>query len=153
MFRDMGDLPTEDFEVLRKESEDWLRPRLANGEYQGWLVEEGRVVVAGGGVLLREMWPAPGCCRVGRWAHVGNVYTEPSHRRRGLARSLMETILEWCRSNAIDYVTLAASREGRPLYESLEFEADGMAMKLRRSLAAAPPKKHRSVKHQQKEDK
>jgi GNAT superfamily N-acetyltransferase len=111
MFREMGDLPAEDFELLRNASEDWLR-----------------------GLLLRELWPAPGCCRVGRWANVGNVYTEPGHRRRGLARSVMEVILEWCRSNAIDYVTLAASREGRPLYESLEFEADGMAMKLRRRI-------------------
>jgi GNAT superfamily N-acetyltransferase len=149
MFRDMGDLPAGDFEILRKASEDWLRTRLANGEYLGWLVEEDGAVVAGGGVLLGEMWPSPGCCRVGRWAHVGNVYTERSHRRRGLARSVMGKILQWCSSNAIDYVTLAASREGRPLYESLEFEADGMAMKLRRP----PGSTHLSVKPQQKEDK
>jgi len=130
MFRDMGELSQDDFEVLRKASEDWLAPRLASGEYVGWLVEQNGVVVAGGGVLLREMWPVPGCCRTGRWAHVGSVYTEPSHRRRGLARSVMEAILQWCKSNAIDHVTLAASREGRPLYEFLGFEADGMAMKL-----------------------
>jgi GNAT superfamily N-acetyltransferase len=132
MFRDMGDLPADDFAALCMTSEDWLAPRLANGEYVGWLVEQDGVVVAGGGVLLREMWPVPGCCRAGRWAHVGNVYTEPSCRRQGLARRVMETILEWCRSQAIDHVTLAASREGRPLYEFLEFEADDMAMKLRR---------------------
>jgi len=131
MFRDMGDLSEDDFEALRIASEDWLAPRLANGEYVGWLVEEDGVVVAGGGALLREMWPVPGCCRAGRWAHVGNVYTEPSCRRQGLARSVMETILQWCRSQAIDHVTLTASREGRSLYELLEFEADGMAMKLR----------------------
>jgi GNAT superfamily N-acetyltransferase len=133
MFRDMGDLSgDDDFEALRSASEEWLAPRLANGEYVGWLVEQDGAVVAGGGVLLRELWPVPGCCRAGRWAHVGNVYTEPGHRRRGLARLVMETILEWCRSQAIDHVTLAASREGRPLYEALEFEADDMAMKLRR---------------------
>jgi len=130
MFRDMGDLSPDDFGVLRKASEDWLAARLASGEYVGWLVEQGGVAVAGGGLLLREMWPVPGCCRTGRWAHVGNVYTERSHRRRGLARAVMEAILLWCKSNAIDHVTLAASREGRPLYELLGFEADGMAMKL-----------------------
>ena len=130
MFRDMGQLSSVDFEDLCKASEDWLAPRLANGEYIGWLVEHCGGVVAGGGVLIREMWPVPGCCRAGRWAHVGNVYTEPTHRRQGLARSLMETILQWCRSNAIDHITLAASREGRPLYQMLGFEADGMAMRL-----------------------
>src|ERR1700682_2502309 len=132
MFRDMGDLPTDDFEALRSASEEWLAPRLASGEYVGWLVEQDGAVVAGGGALLRELWPVPGCCRAGRWAHVGNVYTEPAHRRRGLARLVMETILAWCGSQAIDHVTLAASRAGRPLYEALEFEADDMAMKLRR---------------------
>jgi len=138
MFRDMGELSPDDFDVLRKASEDWLAPRLANGEYVGWLVEQNGVVVAGGGLLLREMWPVPGCCRAGRWAHVGNVYTERNHRRRGLARAVMEAILQWCKSNAIDHVTLAASREGRPLYEFLGFEADGMAMKLSHPSVSAP---------------
>ena len=137
MFRDMGELREDDFEALRISSEDWLAPRLENGEYLGWLVEQAGVVVAGGGVLLREMWPVPGCYRAGRWAHVGNVYTEPSCRRQGLARSVMETILQWCRSQAIDHVTLAASREGRSLYELLEFEADDMAMKLRHARESA----------------
>jgi GNAT superfamily N-acetyltransferase len=137
MFRDMGELCEDGFEALRTASEDWLAPRLANGEYVGWLVEQDGAAVAGGGVLLREMWPVPDCRRAGRWAHVGNVYTEPSHRRRGLARLVMETILEWCRSQAIDHVTLAASQEGRSLYELLEFESDGMAMKLRHPAGSA----------------
>jgi len=139
MFLDMGEISPDDFGAMRKASEDWLAPRLASGEYVGWLVEQNGVVVAGGGVLLREMWPVPGCCRAGRWAHVGNVYTERSHRRCGLARSLMEAILQWCKSNAIDHVTLAASREGRPLYEFLGFEADGMAMKLSNRTGQASP--------------
>jgi GNAT superfamily N-acetyltransferase len=133
MFRDMGLLPTDDYDVLCKASENWLAPRLASGEYVGWLVEQNGAVVAGGGVLLREMSPMPGCCRAGRWAHVGNVYTERGQRRRGLARLVMEEILQWCKSNAIDHVTLAASEEGRPLYQLFDFEPDGMAMKLRRS--------------------
>jgi GNAT superfamily N-acetyltransferase len=133
MFRDMGMVFAVEFDVLCKASEDWFAPRLASGEYIGWLVEQSGAVVAGGGVLLREMWPVPGCCRAGRWAHVGNIYTERGQRRRGLARLVMEEILQWCRSSAIDHVTLSASDEGRPLYQLLDFEADGMAMKLRHS--------------------
>jgi len=34
----------------------------------------------------------------------------------------METILDWCASQGIDHVTLAASDEGKPLYESLGFK-------------------------------
>jgi GNAT superfamily N-acetyltransferase len=117
--------------LLIDASEPWPSGLLANEGYFGWLVEHEDLVVAGGGILLRELPPTPGCLRLGRWAHVVNVYTEPGHRRRGLARSLMNVLLDWCAANAIDQVTLAASDEGRPLYESIGFTATA-DMKLRR---------------------
>jgi GNAT superfamily N-acetyltransferase len=52
-----------------------------------------------------------------------NVYCEPPHRRRGLARALMDAILDWCRERSISRVSLHASDEGRPLYEGLGFTA------------------------------
>ena len=121
MFRDMGSIPEQDYELLRQACADWIDKALANGGYAGWLVEHGHAVVAGGGILLREMGPGPGCYRVSRWAHIVNVYTEPAHRRRGLARLVMQSMLDWCAHHAFDLVTLAASDEGRPLYESLGF--------------------------------
>ena len=121
MFRDMGLVSAAEYELLREASGPWLEGLLSKGHYVGWVVEYEQAAVAGGGVLIREMGPVPGCCRVGRWAHVVNVYTKPHHRRRGLARRLMQTILDWCASHAIDHVTLAASDEGRPLYEALGF--------------------------------
>src|SRR5438045_6699379 len=117
MFRDMGSVSSEESALLRQASEPWLADHLGHGGYVGWLVEHGSAVVAGGGILVREIWPFPGCYRVGRWAHIVNVYTEPAHRRRGLARRLMNTMLDWCASHAIDHLNLAASSERRPLYE------------------------------------
>jgi len=122
MFRDMGSLPAEKSDLLRDASEPWLCERLNDGDYLGWLVEHRGIVVAGGGIFIRESGPVPGCYRRGRWGHIANMYTEPAHRRRGLARRLMETILDWCVWNGIDQVSLAASDEGRPLYESLGFK-------------------------------
>lgn len=123
MFRDMGLVPTEaEFEELREASESWLASVLASNQYVGWLVVFESDVAAGGGVLIREQFPVPGCHRVGRWGHVINVYTEPEFRRQGLARRVMCTILDWCEAERIDRVTLSASEEGRALYESLGFE-------------------------------
>jgi GNAT superfamily N-acetyltransferase len=122
MFRDMGAVSPEESDLLRKASEPWLFDLLTNGGYRGWLVEHERTVVAGGGLFVQTLGPVPGCYRVGRWGHIANMYTEPAHRRRGLARRLMETILDWCASQGIDHVTLAASDEGKPLYESLGFK-------------------------------
>jgi len=118
----MGRVSEGDSELLRRASEPWLSGLLANGDYIGWLVEHGKAVVAGGGIFVRESGPIPGCYRVGKWGHIANLYTEPGHRRRGLARRLMNTILDWCAVHGMDHVTLSASDEGRPLYESLGFQ-------------------------------
>jgi ribosomal protein S18 acetylase RimI-like enzyme len=58
----------------------------------------------------------------GQWrGNVLNVYTEPKHRRQGMARALMHIALEWCAANQVDAVILHSSSEGSGLYESLGF--------------------------------
>jgi GNAT superfamily N-acetyltransferase len=121
MFRDMGSIPEQDYELLRQASAGWVGGLLASRGYAGWLVEHQRAVVAGGGILLSDLAPGPGSYRMSRWAHIVNVYTEPAHRRRGLARQVMQTMLDWCAHESFHFVTLHASDEGRPLYQSLGF--------------------------------
>jgi GNAT superfamily N-acetyltransferase len=99
-----------------------LSEMLAEGEYSGWLVERDEKVIAGGGVMIRRLLPRPGSLQGGEEAYILNIYTEPEHRRRGLARKLMETILEWCCERGFARVTLHPSDEGEPLYLSLGFE-------------------------------
>jgi GNAT superfamily N-acetyltransferase len=122
MFRDMGSVSAEESELLRRASEPWLSGKLMNGDYIGWLVEHRGIVVAGGGIFVRELGPVPGCYRVCQWGHIANLYTETAHRRRGLAHRLMKTILDWCEAQHVDHVTLSASDQGRPLYKSLGFK-------------------------------
>src|SRR4030095_16353264 len=54
-------------------------------------------------------------------AFVYNVYTEPAHRRRGVARLLMDAIHAWCREHDVSSVALNASADGRPLYEAMGY--------------------------------
>jgi GNAT superfamily N-acetyltransferase len=121
MFLDMGDITSEEYELLRRAAEPWLASHLASAAYVGWIVEHNGLVIAGGGAFIQDMGPRPGLLRCGRAAHVVNVFTERPYRRRGIARMLMNTMLEWCEAHSLDQVTLAASEEGRPLYESLGF--------------------------------
>ena len=100
----------------------WLRRKMEAGEYLAWFaVERNGGVAAGIGLWLMD-WPAhmvgPGSPR----ANILNVYTQPEHRRRGLARALMLTAMGWCRENGIRAVILHASNDGRALYESLGFQ-------------------------------
>ena len=118
MFNEMG--VTIDAPMLSVAFDAWLKVHLPTGTYRAWLVEHQRVVVAGGGITLL-MWPPGPREHSGRLPIVYNVYTEPPHRRRGLAKALMETIQDWCRTAGYNSVGLAASPDGRRLYESLGY--------------------------------
>jgi GNAT superfamily N-acetyltransferase len=50
------------------------------------------------------------------------VYTEPGHRRQGLARRLMDSVHAWCREAGVTSVALNASHDGLPLYESMGYQ-------------------------------
>ena len=121
MFWDMGSRDEKRLAGMRVSSEAFLRRALADGTYRGWLavLADGRVA-AGGGIAIVP-WsgspddPAP------RRGWIQNVYTEPAFRHCGLARRIMETIVEWCRAEGFYAVSLHASTFGRPLYESMGF--------------------------------
>ena len=86
-----------------------------------WLEETVDGHAAGGGGITIIPWP-PGPRYVGdRLAFVYNVYTEPAHRRRGLARLIMDTIHGWCRDEGITSMALNASADGKPLYEAMGY--------------------------------
>jgi GNAT superfamily N-acetyltransferase len=123
MFADMGHRDGTALDAMTAHFLPWVESRLASGEYLGWFaVAADGTVVAGLGIWLMD-WPphmaGPGKPR----ANILNVYTQPEFRRRGLARSLMQTALDWCREQGIRTVILHASQEGRELYESFGFGA------------------------------
>lgn len=121
MYHDMKALADDHLEEYQTNSAAWLSEVIRDGTYQGWLMESGGAVIAGGGLLLSAIGPIPGILAPDRNAHIVNVYTEPEHRRRGLARALLQHMLQWCAEQKIPDVTLTASEEGYALYQSLGF--------------------------------
>jgi GNAT superfamily N-acetyltransferase len=97
----------------------WLRATMPAGEYYAWVCEtEMREIVAGGGLSLFRWPPGPRPATGDRLAFVYNVYTEPAHRKRGLARRLMDAIHSWCGAHGVGAVALNAAPAARHLYES-----------------------------------
>jgi GNAT superfamily N-acetyltransferase len=118
MFEDMG--VAVDTQTVSAAFAAWLDVHMRAGAYRAWLVEHHDGVVAGGGITVLP-WP-PGPRELsGRLPIVYNVYTEPAHRRRGLARTIMQTIHAWCLEAGYRTVALAASDDGRSMYESLGY--------------------------------
>jgi GNAT superfamily N-acetyltransferase len=121
MFRAMG--ITGALDQVEAATRARLSDQLESGEYAGWLVEHQGLPVAGAGVLLHQYYPSVTNPRGRPTAYILNVFTEPAHRRRGLARRLVEAILTWCTANDIARASLHASDAGRPVYEQLGFAA------------------------------
>ena len=64
----------------------------------------------------------------GKRAHLMNVYTEKHYRRRGIARHLVNMLIEDARAYGATEVSLDATESGRPLYESVGFKASEECM-------------------------
>jgi GNAT superfamily N-acetyltransferase len=60
---------------------------------------------------------------VGREGLILNVYVDPRYRRQGVARRLMEALIDWAPAAGIVRLVLHASEDGRSLYEALGFRA------------------------------
>ena len=122
MFYDMGHTDVEALDRMSSAFEIWLLRKMEASEYLAWVAESRDGSVAGGlGMWLMDWLPhliGPGAPR----ANIVNVYTRPADRRRGIARALMTTAVEWCRDKGIRAVVLHASEHGRPLYVSLGFQ-------------------------------
>jgi len=109
----------------------YLKTAIPEGSFRAWLAADADRVVAGGAVVISP-WPAHPHDLDCRRATILNVYTDPDYRRRGIARRVMQTIINWCKRERFSRVTLHASDEGRRLYESLGFEASNeMRLNLR----------------------
>jgi GNAT superfamily N-acetyltransferase len=120
MCEDMGHRDSAVLEAMVADGRGLLRRWLEDGVYRGWLAERGGAVVAGGGIIV-SAWLPNAADPQDRRATILNVYTEPAHRRQGLARALMEVMVGWCRAQGFRAVTLDASDDGRALYESMGF--------------------------------
>jgi GNAT superfamily N-acetyltransferase len=121
MFHEMGRLAEDAVAGFTDAAHPYLEELLANGTYHGWLTTRSDgSIIGGAGVQLRPLLPRPEAL-LGPEAIVLNVYVEPAFRRRGVARTLLEALLAWCREQAIQRIVLHATAAGKPLYESLGF--------------------------------
>lgn len=120
MFTDMGHIGIE---AATEKFTEWVRPKLANGDYLGWFVTRSNgEIVAGAGLWLIE-WPPTPLDLHTRRGYILNVFVREEVRRHGLARWLVTTILDYCQSQGIRVILLHASEKGRALYDSLGFTA------------------------------
>lgn len=123
MFESMGFRDTACNDEMDESAAAFLAEAIPRGEYRGWMVTtpEGEVI-AGGGLSVIHL-PGKPFNPKGLSTYLMSLYVEPSYRRQGIARRLVERMVEWSRSQGITEVKLHASDQGRALYESMGFRS------------------------------
>lgn len=105
----------------------WVRPKLEDGSYAGWLIEAGGRIVGGAGLWVME-WPPHFLDDQARRAYLLNFYVEPELRRQGLAVKLLQLAVAEAKVRGIKVVTLHASKFGKPVYEQNGFQMSNEMM-------------------------
>ena len=118
-----------DMAAVREHSRQYYRRALASGAHVAYLVFDGEQFAGAGGVSFFEVMPTyhnP----TGRKAYIMNMYTRPSHRRRGIARRTLELLVAAARQQGVCAISLEATAMGRPLYEACGFVPMQVEMEL-----------------------
>ncbi len=132
MFEEIGTRNAAVLDCVGRVSREYFLRALGDETYIGWLAEdrESANVVGGGGIVVAN-WPGYPGEKLAQRAWILNMYTEPEVRRKGIARELMNVMIDWCRRKGFGIVSLHASAAGRPLYGELGFQATNeMALRL-----------------------
>ena len=128
MFEDMAapggqHLQLARLEEMDKAYADYLEIHLAGGTVRAWVADLGGQVVGSGAISILAWPPGPG--RAGeRTALLHSMYTDAEYRKRGIARHIMETVVEFCQENGCKRIILGGrgSEAGQVLYESVGFK-------------------------------
>lgn len=87
------------------------------------------LIACGVGYLERRL---PGPSGAGVFGHIGSMYTEVPHRRRGHGRAVLQSLLDWLWDHDAERAQLWASEFGAPLYAAEGFSSGDPLWLLRR---------------------
>jgi GNAT superfamily N-acetyltransferase len=129
MFEGMGMDDTDNLDTLDAATGAYFAEAVPNGSFHAWLaVTSTGLAIGAGGVVIDQHPPSPGNLS-GQVGTIMNLVTDPRHRRQGIARRIMEVIIEWLEEQGIQWASLHATDMGQPLYEELGF-VDSNEMRL-----------------------
>ena len=125
MFEDMAAAQGEKYPKAGLDAMDaayaaQLHAEMPLGASRVWVIEDAGKIVASGAIRYADWLPRPDGKKRGM-VYVHSVYTVPDYRRMGLARHVLQAMIDDCRAQGWPRITLHASEAGKSLYESLGF--------------------------------
>ena len=129
MLKVVNDLPAD--YVYSDEIVNESRDYFLNGDQVTVLALDGDIVAGCASISFMRIMPTfshP----TGKRAHLMNVYTRSEYRRQGIARKMVNMLIDETWKRGVTEISLDATKMGRPLYESLGFTNSTECMVLTR---------------------
>ena len=102
------------------ELDAFFKKWLVSDDFLQLIAEENGKLLSTAAIVYYDL-PPSFTNKIGVRGYITNVYTVPEHRGKGLAKTLLKTLLDDAKSRGIKKIWLGASKLGRPLYEKLGF--------------------------------
>ena len=129
MLKVVNDLP-DDY-VYSDEIVNESRDYFLNGDHITVIATDEDEVI--GCASMSYIWIMPTFSHpTGKRAHLMNVYTRSEYRRQGIARRMVELLIEETWKKGVTEISLDTTVLGKPLYESLGFSDSTECMVLTR---------------------
>ena len=109
---------------------DYYTRHMADGTFVSWLALDGEKIVGTSGMSFVEKPPYFGCPN-GRIGLLSSMYTDPTYRRMGIAKTLLGKATEEARAYGCSSVQITASDMGVLLYTDFGFVKNGNFMQLK----------------------
>jgi len=95
-------------------------PRQINHDFTAYFAVTNKTIAATAFLTIIER-PANPSIITGKFGIISNVYTLPKYRKMGIATNLINLLIEEGKTNNLSYIELAATKDGKPVYEKLGF--------------------------------
>lgn len=109
---------------------DFYRRHMADGTFVSWLALDGDKIIGTSGMSFVEKPPYFGCPN-GKIGLLSSMYTDPSYRRRGIARELLSHVIKEAKEYGCGNVQITASDMGVKLYTDFGFVHNGNFMQFK----------------------
>ena len=117
---------TEDIDLVPA-LQDYYKRHMADGTFVSWLaIDDGEIVGTSGMSFVEK--PPYFSCPSGRLGLLSSMYTDPGHRRMGIAKELLSRVVEEARNYGCGCVQITASDMGVLLYTDFGFKKNGNFM-------------------------
>lgn len=112
---------------LKPSLQDYYHRHMSDGTFVSWLALNNDKIIATSGMSFVEKPPYFGCPN-GRMGLLSSMFTNPKYRRQGIAKGLLDRVIEEAKVYGCGVIQITASDMGVKLYSAYGFIHNGNFM-------------------------